>query len=50
MKNENEDSSSRLHLTTNLVYDDHVVLPDGVSVSFHFFSPSISGCFIETEK
>ncbi|KAL3982356.1 RAVE protein 1 C terminal family protein [Acanthocheilonema viteae] len=28
----NENSLSKLQLSTNLIYDDHVILPDGVSV------------------
>ncbi|VDO61788.1 unnamed protein product [Onchocerca flexuosa] len=36
-KNVNEDSFSKLQLTTNQIYDDLVVLPAGVSVSSPFF-------------
>ncbi|EJW88048.1 hypothetical protein WUBG_01037 [Wuchereria bancrofti] len=32
VKNGNENSLNKLQLSTDLVYDDHVVLPDGVSV------------------
>ncbi|KAK6110658.1 RAVE protein 1 C terminal family protein [Brugia pahangi] len=32
VKNGNEDSLNKFQLSTDLVYDDHVVLPDGVSV------------------
>lgn len=40
VKNANEDSLSKLQFSTYLVYDDHVMLPDAVSVSsliFHLF-------------